>query len=121
MHFRKKIILFSFGGGLYGALELLWRGRTHISMLLLGGGCFLLLGQLRRLRLPIPVLTILGAAIVTLAELGTGLLVNRGYTVWDYRSAPLNFLGQICLPYSLLWMPVSLAGMQLYDWADRKL
>lgn len=121
MKLLQKPILFCLGGGLYGSLELLWRGRTHMSMLLLGGGCFLLLGRLRKIRLPIPVLTVLGAAFVTLAELGTGLLFNRNYAIWDYRQAPLNFMGQICLPYSLLWMPVSLMGMTVYGWAEKRL
>ena len=47
-------------------------------------------------------------------ELLTGLAVNQNYTVWDYRAMPLNFMGQICLTYSLLWVPVSLLGMKLY-------
>ena len=51
-------------------------------------------------------------------ELGCGLLVNRDYGVWDYRHLPLNFQGQICLPYTLLWIPVSLAAILLYDWLD---
>ena len=52
---------------------------------------------------------------ITAVELAAGLLVNRGYHVWDYRQMPLNFLGQICLPYSLLWMPVSYGAMRLYN------
>lgn len=119
MRILKKTALFCLGGGAYGLIELLWRGRTHSSMLLLGGGCFMMLGRLRRLRLPLPLLVILGAGAITAGELLVGLLVNRDYAVWDYRGMPLNFMGQICLPYTLLWMPLSLAGMHLYDLADR--
>ena len=54
-----------------------------------------------------------------LLELGCGLLVNRSYRVWDYRHMPMNFLGQICLPFTLLWVPLSLAAMLLYGWTDR--
>lgn len=120
MKILRKSAFFCLGGGLYGLLELLWRGRTHISMLLLGGGCFLILGRLRRLSLSIPAKTLLGAGCITAAELATGLLVNRNYAVWDYREMPLQFLGQICLPYSLLWVPVSLLGMTLYGFAEKK-
>ena len=49
-----------------------------------------------------------------------GLLINRDYSVWDYRQMPLNFLGQICLPFSLLWIPVSLGAMMLYRLVDGK-
>lgn len=121
MKIWRKTFLFCLGGGLYAILELLWRGRTHGSMFLLGGGCFLMLGQLRRLRLPWPVLTVLGTAAVTAGELLTGLLVNRNYAVWDYRGQPFHFQGQICLGYTLLWMPLSLFAMWLYGRAEQKL
>lgn len=113
--------LFCLGGGLYAVLELLYRGRTHGSMFLLGGVCFLVLGRLRRLRLSWPVLTLLGAAAITAGELVTGLMVNRDYSVWDYRALPANFLGQICLQFSLLWLPISLLGMGMYGVLEEKL
>ena len=97
-------------------LELLWRGRSHGSMFLAGGSCFLLLGKLDEI-LPenrIALRGIAGAGAVTAVELVVGLLANRQYTVWDYRDMPLNFLGHICLPFSLAWVPVSLGGMYLY-------
>jgi 2-isopropylmalate synthase len=62
-----------------------------------------------------------GAGMITAVELGTGLLLNRQYQIWDYRSAPLNFLGQICLPYTLLWMPVALAGAESYRFLEKKM
>ena len=120
MRIFKKITLFSLGGGLYTLLELLWRGRSHISMFLLGGGCFLMLGWLRRFSLPLPVKMLLGAAGITAGELATGLIVNRNYGVWDYRQQPLNFLGHVCVGFSLLWIPVSLAGMWLYGIIEKR-
>lgn len=121
MKIWRKCFLFCLGGGLYAALELAYRGRTHGSMFLLGGACFLVLGKLRRLRLSWPVLTLLGAAAITAGELLTGLLVNRDYSVWDYRALPMNYLGQICLQFSLLWMPLSLLGMGMYGKLEEKL
>ena len=116
----RKIGLFFLGGAGYVGLELLWRGRTHGSMFVLGGLCFVLIGKLGKVQppLPVPVRALVSAGIVTMLELGCGLLVNRDYAVWDYRAAPLNFCGQICLPYSLLWIPVSLAAIWLYDRLD---
>lgn len=112
MKFMKQTALFAIGGGIYVGLELLWRGRSHISMFAAGGVCFLLLGGLRHLRLRERLL--LGPLVITAVELGVGLLVNRDYTVWDYRDVPGNFLGQICPAYCLLWLPLSLAAMALY-------
>ena len=55
-----------------------------------------------------------GAGAVTLVEYITGMLVNRDYHVWDYRAVRWNYRGQICLPFSLLWIPVSAIGMGIY-------
>ena len=119
----KYFLLFTAGGLGYVGLELLWRGRSHGSMFLAGGSCFLLLGQLNRLRsrLSLPIRAAAGAGVITAVELLAGLVFNRGYTVWVYRQMPANFLGQICLPFSLLWIPVSLGGMLLYEGLDKLL
>ena len=122
MGILRKISLFALGGGSYVGLEMLWRGRSHTSMFVAGGLCFLLLGRLSRAKskLSLPVRCVAGAGIITAVELVAGLLCNREYRVWDYRQVPMNFMGQICLPYSLLWIPVSLGAMALYDLADRR-
>ena len=123
MQIRRKGILFFLGGLGYVLLELLWRGRSHISMFLAGGTCLLLIGHLEEVEPKLPkVLRILsGALIITAVELGTGLLVNRSYAVWDYRRVPFNYLGQICLPFCLLWIPVSALAGKLYLWLDSRL
>ena len=44
------------------------------------------------------------ALLSTLAELVTGLCMKPfGVKLWDYSQKPFNFLGIICLEYSLLW------------------
>lgn len=116
----RQLTLFTLGGLSYVGLELLWRGRSHGSMFLAGGCCFLLLGKLNRVqpRLPLPARALAGAGIITSVELLAGLLFNRSYGVWDYRQMPLNFHGQICLPFSLIWIPVSIGAMYLYEGLD---
>ncbi len=123
MNIFRKCVLFYVGGFAYMLLEFLWRGYSHGSMFLLGGLCFLLVGGgvARLTRLPLALRLILGACVITALELATGLLVNRDFQVWDYRRMPYNFLGQISLNFSLLWIPVSLAAMGLYDWTHGKL
>ncbi len=121
MDIFRKTALFAIGGMGYCGLELLWRGRTHVSMFVAGGVCFLLLGKLNRTkpRLSLPARAAVGAGIITMVELATGLLVNREYHVWDYREMPFDYHGQICLPYTLLWIPVSLGAMALYEGLDK--
>ena len=109
---------FALGGGAYVGLELLWRGRSHASMFAAGGICFLALGKIRNTKLQKPLKPLVGAGVITAVELLTGLLVNRDYHVWDYRGLPGNFRGQICLPFSLLWIPVSWLGMGLFRLAE---
>ena len=121
MKFWRKAVLFYLGGGTYMTLEFLWRGRSHSSMFLLGGLCFSLMGRLRKLHLPPALRMLLGSGMVTALELLTGLAVNRRYTVWDYRNMPFHYRGQICLNYSLLWMPLTLLGMQLHAFFTRRL
>jgi hypothetical protein len=118
----KSTLMMYLGGMTYAGLELLWRGRTHSSMFMLGGLCFVLIGKMGRVRpvLPIPVRTLAAAGLVTALELGCGLIVNREYAVWDYRNLPLNYHGQICLPFTLLWIPISLAAIWLYDHVDEQ-
>ena len=118
----RSLALFTVGGGSYVALEYLWRGWSHGSMFFTGGCCFLLLGQLNRVKPRLPLLPrgMMGALIITSAELAAGLLVNRQYTVWDYRDQPMNLHGQICLPFCLLWVPVGLFGMSLYRQLDKR-
>ena len=114
----QESLIFTLGGGAYVMVELLWRGYSHISMFLLGGLCFWLIGRLDREK-SIPVIrqAVLGACLVTGLELLTGLIVNCWLKlgVWDYSSQPLNFLGQICLLYFLLWIPLSAAAVFLED------
>ena len=123
MKIWKQSVLFYLGGTLYMAVEFAFRGWSHGSMFLAGGSCFLLLGKLMRQepRLPLIPRMLLGGLVITAVELAAGLLVNRDYRVWDYRSTPLNFHGQICLPFSLLWLPLGLGAMVLYDQAEKRI
>ncbi len=105
------------GGLAYNLLELLWRGRTHWSMFLVGGGCFELIGLIaRRVRAPLAVKCGLCALGITAAELVSGCVFNLwlGMAVWDYNGMRFNIKGQVCLLYSAFWMLISLAAMPVY-------
>ena len=117
MKFLRYGTLFAAGGAGYIGLEMLWRGRSHYSMFLAGGVCFLLLGRLSKLSLPFR--AVCSTGVITTVELLTGLIANRSYHVWDYRDMPANFLGQICLTYSLLWIPVGVGAIYLYNILDK--
>ena len=119
--YLKEVFLAAAGGLLYIILELVWRGHGHWTMFILGGLCFSLIGIINELIpwcMPLWKQVLIGAVIITVLEFLTGCIVNLGlgWDVWDYSAMPLNLLGQICVPYILLWIPVSLAAIFLDDW-----
>lgn len=106
---KKKIWLFLIGAAGYCTLELCVRKRTHWSMGLAGGSCLLLIRRIAsKLRKGIIKKCIVSSIAITGVELLCGLIWNRQKKVWDYSNMPLNYKGQICLPFSLLWMALSL-------------
>ena len=123
MNIWKKGIIFLAGGAIYVAVELLWRGRSHVSMFVAGGLCLLLIGKLGEVepKCPLYLRIPLGVGIILMVELGMGLLVNRGYAVWDYRHMPGNFMGQICPQFALLWLPLSWLAIVVYEKMKRLL
>lgn len=101
------IALFLTGAAGYSLLEVLWRGYTHWTMSLCGGLCFIIIyfsGE-SMTEYSLWQKCMLGSAVITAVELLTGIIVNiiLKWNVWDYSKIPLNFMGQICLPYSVLW------------------
>lgn len=120
-HMFKGLILFAIGGIVYIVIELLWRGYTHFSMFLLGGLCFRLIGSLNEhgsQKPPLIFQMVLGSFIITALEFICGYIVNihLGLNVWDYSDMPLNIMGQICLPYTLLWFILSGVCVVIDDW-----
>lgn len=111
----KESVIFYLGGMFYCLVELLWRGWTHGSMFLLGAACFYTVGALNRFsRAPVLAQMTVGALLVTFFEFLTGILVNRvlGMNIWSYAAVPMNLMGQICLPFTLLWFP--LCGIAIF-------
>lgn len=123
MAILREIAVFVLGGSAYVTLEMLWRGRSHISMFGAGGICLLLIGRLNELqpRMNLLARILAGAGIITAVELGTGLVANRDYSVWDYRQMRGNFRGQICPQFCLLWIPVSALALGLHSGLKRLL
>ncbi len=103
----------------YPLLELLYRGRTHYSMAIAGGLSALLVDTLRRKPGTLAKKSLLSALGITAVELACGCIWNRSYRVWDYRPLPLNWRGQICLPYTLLWCGLSAGLIRSLDLLDK--
>ena len=122
---KKETIIFVIFGFLYICLELLYRGHTHVSMFFVGGLCGILIGLINDNIPDIPLFyqCILGTTIVTLIEFISGCYLNiyLGLGVWDYSHVPFNLLGQVCLPFSIIWMLLSIPVIYLDDYLKNKL
>lgn len=122
----KYLFLFLFGGFLYVIVELLFNGSSHISMLIAGGLCFVLIGLINEVfpwNMSLISQMFLSSIVITVIEFITGLIVNvwLKFHVWDYSHIPYNFLGQICLVYTICWFFLSLPAILLDDWLRYKL
>lgn len=121
MRALRPLVLIGIGGLIYAMIELVFRGRTHWTMLIVGGLCFWLIGLVNEV-MPWKVAfwkqCLLGSLIVTAVEFFSGCIINLGlgWNVWDYSNLPLNLLGQICLPFSLLWVLISAVAIVLDDY-----
>lgn len=131
MRMPKAPALFLAGALSYTGIEYFWRWQTgrlpvHWTMAVLGGLMFLLIGAINEVLswdMPLLLQGLLGAAAVTLAELAAGIYLNLflGLGIWDYSHLPFQFLGQICLPFSLAWVALSIVAVMLDDWLRHKL
>ncbi len=115
----KRVVIFVAGGLSYGLLEIIWRGYTHISMFVVGGLCLTIIGSMDEGE-HLPCLlwqAVLSSLTITVMEFTSGVIVNlvMGLEVWDYSSLPLNIMGQICLPYSVLWLMLSIPAIYYED------
>lgn len=116
----KYVFLFWFGGSTYCAFEVLTRGYSHWTMLLLAGFLFVIIGLLNEIwewKTSFLLQAFTAAIIATIAEFFTGCIVNLvlGWNVWDYSNLPGNILGQICPQFFLLWIVISALAIVLDD------
>lgn len=102
-----EILIFLFGAIAYGAIEIIFRGYTHWTMLLTGGACVLTMYYMQDwlFGLPLVLSALAGAVIITFYEFFVGVTVNLrfGWGVWDYSTLPGNILGQICPKFTFVW------------------
>lgn len=110
------LFIFTLGGVLYYSFELFFRGFSHWSMFLLGGLCFLFFAQQglwTGWREPLWKQVLWCLVFVISCEFITGILVNKimGWNVWDYSDQPFQLMGQICLPFAVIFAGLCAVGI----------
>ena len=116
----KYVYLFWFGGSFYVTLEVIYRQYSHISMLILTGLVFIIIDLLNEIwgwETSLILQILIGTVIATVGEFITGCVVNLwlGLNVWDYSNLSFNLYGQVCLQFTLIWMPIILLAIVLGD------
>ena len=115
----KNIIIFIIFGISYYLLEILWRGYSHWTMIIVGGLCGLLIGLINEItpKMNTILQMLLGSVIVTIIEFGTGYIINikLDLNIWDYSNLRFNILGQVSLLFSMLWFFLSYIVIKLDD------
>ena len=109
------------GGLIYSITEILYRGYTHCTMVIVGGLAFYLIGFINECiewDMPLYRQMAIGAAIITALEFVVGVIVNLilEWNVWNYSNVPFNILGQICIPFCIIWFFLSLPAVILDDY-----
>lgn len=117
----KYLLLWWIFGSTYCSLEVIYRGHSDWTMICLSGCLGILIGALNNVlpwEMSLAKQGIIGAILVTVFEFITGLIVNvwLGWNVWDYSNVPLNIMGQVCLPFSLLWILLSIVCIIFDDY-----
>ena len=92
----------------------LFNCKMNTQVLLLSG----LINEILSMDTPIWLQAIIGSCIVTTGEFISGCILNLwlGLGIWDYSNMPFNLLGQICLPFSLLWVILSACAIVIDDY-----
>ena len=118
-YIKKYGLLFILGAVGYAAIEIIWRGRTHWSMMIAGGLCFILFSMVAEMLngKSLLVKAAVCAVGVTAIEFIFGVVFNIWLKmgVWDYSNVPFNVMGQICPMFSILWIGVAIAFLPLAD------
>ena len=74
-------------------------------------------------KMPMWLQCLLSMIIIVTIEFLSGCVLNLwlGLGVWNYSNMPFNILGQICLPFSIIWFFLSYIAIKLDDWLRKKL
>lgn len=116
----KNVVLSVVGGLSYGIIELIYRQKTYYLMILCGAIAIILLDKINDYiswDMDILLQGCIGSLIITGMEFTIGNLYLMGIVpkMWDYSNVWLNYKGIICLPFSLIWILLSICAILLAD------
>ena len=121
---KKEIFIFIVMGCIFTNIELVCRGYTHPSMLVVGGLCGVIIGLINEI-IPNKKLykqCFISMIIISLIEFISGYILNikMGLNIWDYSELKFNIMGQVSLLFSVFWFFLSLIAIWLDDYLRYK-
>ena len=117
----KYLILANVGGIAYVFMELFYRGYSHWAMYIVAALSFIAIGLINEYinwSMELWKQMLIGAFIITTAEFLSGIILNLklGWNIWDYSGLPLNIMGQVCLPFSIIWFFIAFIAIVIDDY-----
>ena len=120
---NKNLFLFYIGFTTYVSLEVIWKFwkySSHWIMGCCGGITLVLLDKINdKISWDTDILLqgCVGSVLITGMEFIIGNLYLAGLLpkMWDYSNMWLNYKGIVCLPFSLLWIVLSIVAIFLAD------
>jgi hypothetical protein len=120
-YLAKNILLFFIGYCLYIAIEVTYRNVSYPIMGICGGLAIIILDKINdKISWDVDLLLqgLFGSSLISLFEFVIGeiaLRTNLLPIMWDYSKVPFNFDGVICLPFSIIWILMSIIAIILAD------
>lgn len=118
---NKNILLFLVGYCAYIAIEVTFRGVSYPLMGICAGLAVIIIDKINDYiswDIDIILQGVIGSIVITIFELIIGeISLHTDFLpiMWDYSNVLLNFDGVICLPFSLIWIGLSIIGILVAD------
>lgn len=121
----KYVLLSTFGGYAYVLIEIIFRGRSDVSMMFCASICvipMMLLNNFFSYEINFLLQIALCTISTTALEWIFGILYNSNHRIWDYSGIFLSSPdGQVCVPFALVWGVISAFVIILMDYIDWQL
>lgn len=120
------LVIATLTGISYMGIEILYRGRTHWTMMIVAGLTVYAIGLLdedKRIKLKIYQQSLIGMLIATIFEFISGIILNiiLGLNIWSYEGRWGNILGQVCPLFMLFWLLIIPIGLFMDNYIRYKL
>lgn len=121
----KESLILIIMGCVYTNIEMIYRGYSHPSMIIVGGLAGMLAGLINDIvpNMKIYKQCLLSAVMITIIEYIAGYILNvkLNLNIWDYSNLKYNIGGQVSIVFSFFWIFLSYFAIKFDDLLKTKL